>query len=471
MGERDWLYENDEVLATIRRYEDMMKKKEHYFFDVHEFEEIINYYIDVNNVSFAVSAAEYAYRMHPTSTAIKLKIARLLVDNGKAAESIEILDILEKIEESDYEVFMLKGMALSILGQESLAKQYFDKAIYLSHHEYRHELFYEIGRSFLQQNNYTAAIKYLNEVQKLDSLNIQVLFDLAYCYEHLDQVTLSIEFYEKYLAEDPFSDHSWFNLGNLYNKVQNFEKAIEAYDYALAINTSYGSAYFNKANIFSFLERYDEALISYLEFLQMEDNHIMAHCYIADCYEKLLRYEEASLFFQKALILDPACADGWYGKGVVSMHLEQYEDSQKYLLHALELNNDNLEYLYALGLVYMRQNDLKNSLNLFKQVTELDPSDCEGWLHYSELLLMANRVDEAIKILNQAHLYNFNDAYINLRLASYLFIQGKMSQAYTYLEKALSLDKECIEELYEFYPEAILDDTTNKIIKKYLNLQ
>jgi hypothetical protein len=45
-----------------------------------------------------------------------------------------------------------------------------------------------------------------------------------------------------------------------------------------------------------------------------------------------------------------------------------------------------------------------------------------------------------------------------------------MNQAYTYLEKALSLDKECIEELYEFYPEAILDDTTNKIIKKYMNL-
>src|ERR1035437_3038408 len=323
MGERDWLYENDEVLATIRRYEDMMKKKEHYFFDVHEFEEIINYYIDVNNVSFAVSAAEYAYRMHPTSSAIKLKIARLLVDNGKAAESVEILDILEKIEESDYEVFMLKGMALSILGQESLAKQYFDKAIYLSHLEYRHELFYEIGRSFLQQNNYAAAIKYFLEVQKLDSLNIQVLFDLAYSYEHLDQVTLSIEFYEKYLAEDPFSDNAWFNLGNLYNKVQNFEKAIEAYDYALAINTNYGSAYFNKANIFSFLERYDDALISYLEFLQIEDNHIMVHCYIADCYEKLLRYEEALLFFEKALILDPACADGWYGKGVVSMRSEE----------------------------------------------------------------------------------------------------------------------------------------------------
>ena len=127
MGERDWLYENDEVLATIRRYEDMMKKKEHYFFDVHEFEEIINYYSDVNNISLAVSAAEYAYRMHPTSTAIQLKIARLLVENGKVPEAIEILDVLEKIEESDYEIFMLKGMGLSMLGQESLAKQYFDK--------------------------------------------------------------------------------------------------------------------------------------------------------------------------------------------------------------------------------------------------------------------------------------------------------------------------------------------------------
>ena len=75
MGEeRDWLFDENDVMEVVRRYEDMMKKRKQFFFDVHEFEEIINFYIDTNNYHKAVSAAEYAYRMYPSSTIIQLKL-------------------------------------------------------------------------------------------------------------------------------------------------------------------------------------------------------------------------------------------------------------------------------------------------------------------------------------------------------------------------------------------------------------
>src|SRR6266568_251994 len=104
MGEeRDWLFDDDDVMEAIRRYEDMMKHNQKYFFDVHEFEEIINYYIDINNFPKAISAAEYGYRLHPSSTAIQLKIAHLLIDRGKPSESINLLNRIEKLEQSNYE--------------------------------------------------------------------------------------------------------------------------------------------------------------------------------------------------------------------------------------------------------------------------------------------------------------------------------------------------------------------------------
>src|SRR4030065_497476 len=109
--EKDWIFDDDEVLGPVRRFEDMTRKKEKYFFDVHELEGVINYYIDCNNFSKAVSAAEYAYRMYPYSTIIQLKIAHLLLDRGKLAESMSILNKLEKIEGSNYEICILKGTA------------------------------------------------------------------------------------------------------------------------------------------------------------------------------------------------------------------------------------------------------------------------------------------------------------------------------------------------------------------------
>ncbi len=472
MGEEgDWLYESDEVLDTIRRFEDMLNKKAQYFFDVYEFEEIINYYIDVNNFSKAVSAAEYGYRLYPDSTVIQLKIAHLLIDRGKAAESIGILNKIEKIEQSNYEVYILKGSAYNLLGKTSEAMQLFDKAVSLSHRDNRDTVLYNIGLSFENQSNYETAVHYFLDAYKLDPTNSTILYDLAFCYDHLDQYEKSIYYYDKYLDEDPYADHAWFNLGTVYNKAENFEKSLEAYDFAIAINENYASAYFNKANLLSNLERYKDALPEYLEFLKLEENHVLAHCYIGECYEKLGRYEESLFFFQKALTFDPNCADALFGKGVVKMHLECYDESLSYINKALELNEDNTEYLYAQGLVYMRKNDRENGIRVFKQVIELDPTDFDAWLNYSELVLLSGKLEKATEILHKAYDYNIDNANINLRLASYLFLQKKMSQGYVYLEKALSIDAESIEELYDFYPEAALDEQINTIIKKNLNNQ
>jgi tetratricopeptide (TPR) repeat protein len=470
MGEeRDWLYESDEVLDSIRRFEDMIKKRAQYFFDVHEFEEIINYYIDTNSFSKAVSAAEYGYRMYPGSTIIQLKIAHLLIDRGKAAESIGILNKIEKIEQSNYEVYILKGSAYNILGKTTEAMRHFDKAVSLSHKDNRDTILYNIGLSFENQNNYESAIHYFEDAYKLDPTNSIILYDLAYCYDHLNKYDKSIYYYNKFIDEDPYSEHAWFNLGTVYNKAQMFDEAIEAYDFAIAINENYSSAYFNKANILSNLERYKDALPEYLEFLKFEDSHVVAHCYIGECYEKLARYEESLFFFQKAVTLDPNCADAWFGKGVVKMHQELYDESLELINKALELNEDNTEYLYAKGLVYMRQSDHKKGIQVFKQVTELDPVDYDAWLNYSELLLVSGNIDKAIEILQKACDYNFNNANINLRLASYMFLQKKMNLGYTYLEKALTIDADCIEELYDFYPEAALDEQVNAIIKAKMN--
>jgi tetratricopeptide (TPR) repeat protein len=392
----------------------------------------------------------------------------LLIDRGKARESITILNKLEKIEGSNYEVFILKGTAFNMLGQVLEAQEHFDKAISLTE-ENKHEVLYNIAVSFEQQQRYETAIRYFHAAFELDTFNVSILYDLAYCYDHAGKYDLSIKYYEKFLDEDPFSDNAWFNLGTVYNKLNQNHKAIQAYDFAIAINEYYGSAYYNKGNILSNLEKYDEALLEYLEFLKIEEDHVMAHCYIGECYEKLRRFEESLFYFQKAVTIDSSCADAWFGKGIVKMHLESYSESEMYILKALDLSIDNTEYLYALGLVYMRTSNTKSGLGTFRRLIDIDPSDYEAWLNYSELFLLNERLDEAAASLLEASEYHFDNAYINVRLATYLFLQGNMYEGYQYLDKALQIDTECVEELYEFYPEAILDQAIKKIIEKYFN--
>ena len=470
MGEeRDWLYDGEDVMESIRRYEHMMEKNARYFFDVHEFEEIISYYIDINDVSKAVAAADYANRIHPASTAIQLKIAQILVDSGKAPQAVEILENLERIEESNYEVYVLQGTAYNVLGDIIKAKKYFDKALILTP-DNKDEILCNIGISFEERGHYKIAIPYFLESYSIDNENVAILYDLAFCYDKINEYSKSMHYYEKYLDEDPFSDNAWFNLGTVYNNVQQFEKALEAYEYAIAINEEYGSAYYNKANVLSNLERYNEALLDYLEFLKIEENHVMTHCYIGECYEKLHRFDEGLEYFKTAVALDNDCADAWFGIGIIKMHQNLNDESLMYIQKSLTYCEENTEYLYALGLVYMRTNDKENAMKTFKLVTELDPTDSDSWLNLSELLLEEEKLEDALNTLKESYDENFNNAFINSRLAAYHFLTGNVDKGCIYLEQSLVIDPLSIDDLYEFFPNALKNITISEVIKKYLNL-
>jgi tetratricopeptide (TPR) repeat protein len=464
--ERDWFFEEEELLSAVNRFEEMLRNNTRNFFDVHELEGIINYYIDRNNFPKAATAAEYGYKLFPASTIIQLKIAQLLLDRGKLNESMSILNRLEQIEGSNYEVFILKGTAFNMLGKVSEAQMQFDKAVSLTE-ENKNEVLYNIGLTFEERQEYSTAIQYFLKAYHIDNSNIIILYDLAFCYEKTENLKESIRYYEKYLDEDPFSDNAWFNLGTIYSRISDFERSLEAFDFAIAINENFGSAYFNKGNILSNLEKYAEALDCYLDFIKLEENNVLALCYIGECYEKLKKYDEAEFYFQKAVTLDPNSPDAWYGRGIVKMHLNNLDESQLYITTALDLNEDNTEYIYALGIIHFRRNEYDKSIELFSKVVELDPTDCEAWLYYSEVFYTNNNVNKAIDILKIAYDLNFENPYINIRLAAYYLSSGDLKKGEQYVEKAMTVEPGSIDDLFDFYPEAANNLQIQSIINNF----
>ena len=242
--ERYPTYEDEEILEIVRRYENMKKNKTQYFFDVYEFENIINYYIESNKSKNAFEAASLASQQHPTSIAIQLKKAQVLVDKGEALQSIQILDRLEALDSSNYEVFAMKGSALTLMGDIEGARKNFDQALSLDP-ENREDLLLDIALSFEYLGHYREAIRYLELTFETDPGNTSVLYEMGFCFNKLNNLDKSIEYYKKYLDLEPYSDNVWYNLGIIYNKSGDFEKSIEAYDFSLAVNDQNAFADFN----------------------------------------------------------------------------------------------------------------------------------------------------------------------------------------------------------------------------------
>jgi tetratricopeptide (TPR) repeat protein len=443
----------------------MRNNNESYFFDVIEFESIIDYYIESNNPAKAFEAASLATTQHPNSVSIQLRKARVLLDKGRAVETLKILRKLENIEPGNHEIYIAKGTAMGMLGDIQGARKMFDYALSLDSEETANILFSIV--SVLQNlNYYEHLIPYLLQLIEKEPDFRAHLYDLAYAYEKTEDFENSITFYLKYLEEEPFSDSAWYNLGIIYNKLDKPEKALEAYDYSLAVNSQNTFALFNKGNILSNLERYHEAVSVYHEYLENEPDSFEAMNYLAECYEKTGDIPLAKKYYHDAIELAPEYADPWFGLGVIELNAGNPDDSLIYFRKAVRLDDENPEYWYLLGKAHYVKSELKTSLTCFREALKLDAYYDDVWLDLGKIIRKEDLATKAIPYLEHAYKVTGNVPGINYLLASFYLESGRDDKAFKHLSLALEIDRDLYNDFIDMFPPALLTRKIIRLLKK-----
>jgi tetratricopeptide (TPR) repeat protein len=451
----------EEIRQTVQKFERMRTNNENYFFDVIEFESIIDYYIEINNPVKAFEAATLATKQHPNSVSIQLRKARVLLDKGRAVETLRILKKLENIEPGNHEIYIAKGTALGMLGDIQGARKMFDYALTLDSDDIENILFSIV--SVLQNlNYYEHLIPYLRRLIEIEPEFKAHLYDLAYAYEKTEDFENSIVYYIKYLEEEPFSDSAWYNLGIVYNKLEQFDKALESYDYSLAVNSQNTFALFNKGNILSNLDRHSEAIHVYHEYLENEPGSFEAMSYLAECYEKTGDIASAKKYYHDALELAPEYADPWFGLGVIELNSGNIDDSVIFFRKAVRLDDENPENWYLLGKAQYIKGEIKSALSCFREALKLDAYYDEVWSDLGKIIQKENLVSRALPYLEHAYKVTGDVPGLNYLLASFYLQSGNHEKAFRHLSAAVDMDKNLFNEFAEIFPRKIL---TRKIIR------
>jgi tetratricopeptide (TPR) repeat protein len=457
----------EEVRQAVQKFEKMKKNNESYFFDVIEFETIIDYYIESNNSSKAFEAATLATEQHPNSVSIQLRKARVLLDKGRAVEALRILKKLESIEPGNHELYIAKGTALGMLGDIQGAKRMFDYSLTLDSEDIENILF-AITSVLQNLNYYEPLIPYMERLVEMEPEFKAHLYDLAYAYEKIEDFENSIRNYLKYLEEEPFSDSAWYNLGIIYNKLESYEKAMEAYDYALAINSQNTFALFNKGNILSNLERYSEAIPVYHEYLENEPDSFEAMTYLAECYEKGGEITMARKYYQEAIEIAPEFADPWFGLGIIALNTGNTDDSLIFFRKAVRLDDENPEIWYLLGKAHYNKSEKKAAMRCFREALKLDAYYDEVWADLGKMIIKENLIDKALPYLQHAYKVTGDVPGINFLLASLYLYTGSGEKAYRHLSLAVDMDKGLFREYEDLLPEKLYTKKIRKLLKDSL---
>lgn len=446
----EWLGDKD-INALVKRFDAMLKAGMQYFFDVDEFEEVIEYYFEIHDFKMAQIAIEQALLQHPSGNAFKVHEARVLTYQKKYYEALELLNHLELLEPTNEDIYLSKGEIYSLINKHGLAIEEYKKAIPYS--EQPEDVYANIAFEYENLNNYKGTIKYLKKAlnYKPDSENL--IHEIAFFFEITGREEDAVDFFGEFLDKNPYSKVAWFNLGIFYNTLELYEKAIEAYEFTLAIDETFSSAYFNIANSYSGLNKFKTAIDYYKETFKYEEPEATTYFYIGESYESLDDLENAMIYFNKALKLDDKLAEAWAAIGRLHVKDGKSKIALKYYAKAIKIMPLSDEFKYDQAVIYLKFSEFDKSEKLFLEIVDHDVNYIEAWINLSVCRLEAEGIETAIDTIEQALENNKEEASLWYRLAGYLYKSGKVQQAYFYIEAALKLDKDKFVELIEYLPE------------------
>ncbi len=456
---------NDGNDILIKKYESMLSAGGTIFFDLDEFEYLIEHFLQSFEIRKAKETLKLAFSQHPKATSLLLHKASLFSLSQHYEKAIAVLDKIERLECYNPDYHLTKAAVLMQMGDHEKAIKSLKQALLLEP-DNKHEIYYKMGMEFQHAENYQQAIRYLKKSLKLDPKNVELQYEIAWCYEILNDYDSCIEFYKHIIDHSPYSMHAWYNLGCIYNKLELYEKAIDAFDFALAISNDWPDVYFNKGNALTGLEKYREALENYNIVLTLESPTEIVYYYIGECYENLLEFDLAIEYYKKALLIDPEYADALLGVGICLDMQGQSNQAIPYVLKAIDMMPDNPVYWRIFGKLHVKLGCMQVGAEAYTKAFILE-SDKEVLIEIIKDFFIYEMHEEAVEALTQKLTTNEDKDFLFFALAAVFLKTASPVDAREMLLAGLESDPEGYKFLFDLLPEARNKDDITTIINSY----
>lgn len=461
----DTNYGEINIMSLIERYESMRQNNHSCYFDVEDFESIVSYYLYNDDAEKAREAIDCGMYFHPNSLELKLRLIEVEIEEEQLQNALELIEEVKNFAYSyKAEIAVLEARILLLQQKVSDAVDLLDNLLKSPVSASDIDL-QAVVNSLLNMSEHAHAARYLEFMSKHQDSVGNVLLDLAYCYERLDDTQKAIATYERYLDNNPFSTLAWYELAKMYEKEDQYDDAIKSYDFVLTLDPSYIDAYYGKTDIQISTGQYEQAVKTLECLLDEYPNNIRATYTLGECYEKLGRIEDALRCYLLTIKNDDAYAEAYYSAAFIFKEQGKYYECVLFLKKAASLEPQNGEYFYGLGKTLMELSHPEEAINAFESALENDKYDFESWLLLAELHAVTD-FDKALSVLEEASAFLYDIPEISYRIAALYFLTANIEKCVEHFERGILLDEEKASDFFDLCPAAQHDE---RIMTIYIN--
>lgn len=327
---------NDSLSELVKRYEEMLDKQESFFFDLHEFIDIAQYYEMQGELDGAIKVLDYALVIYPSNVDLISKYALYVYWKGDIEKAYEMVAGIPMVTDfamkTKADIFLAKGdkdeareMIFKIINDPKMDMVDCLEAVdILSEHEL-----------------YDDALHALDILLKRFGHRDEILEEVFFINNELDRPEVNIEMLDKLLDKDPYNVDNWCKLARSYGAVKKLDKALDSCEFALAIDPEHDFASNLKAFFLYEAKNFDAALELFLQLYEKDPQNFTVILGLGDSYWAKQDYTNALKYLRLAIELNDVIAEVRYMASYCAFQLDMYQEALDLLIPVAEMPEGN----------------------------------------------------------------------------------------------------------------------------------
>ena len=303
--------------------------------------------------------------------------------NNDYREAIDVLNVLLRHDEKDFDAFFLRGIAKYNLDDLLGADADFSSAVTLN--PVFTGAFYYRAITRTRLGNYDDA---LNDFQQA----IELRPDLPDPYYSRgvtrllnQQFKLAIEDFDKYIRYEKRHVSAYINRGTCYLYLKDTTKAYDNYNLAIRTNREDPNAYTRRGSLYMEEQRYDEARKDFDMAIGCDSNYLPGYFNRALVNNYLHRPMASLSDFDRVIELDSTNSLGYFNRAIVRSEIGDYNRALEDFNQVATYSPDNVLVYYNRAMLHTCLGDFEAAINDYTRAIELYPDFANAYLGRSVL--------------------------------------------------------------------------------------
>ncbi|XP_069772876.1 uncharacterized protein ttc6 isoform X2 [Narcine bancroftii] len=253
---------------------------------------------------------------------------------------------------------------------------------------------------YQQSNDLQRALKDYGIVHLLGSnktLNLKVLINRGLLYLQMEDYYNASQDFKAAIVEDPNNPNIHHVLAICYHKLRHLNEAVNCFNHAVKLDPFFADAYNGRGNVYmdsSHPNGIKQAQKDFVQALHLNPKCVKARLNLGYNLQVQGKFQRAWNHFTIATDIDPKFQDGFEGRAVISLQMDNTSGALQDINAALKIHK-SAKLLTNRGVISQFMGDLTNAMRDYQRATVLDPSYALAYFNAANLYLYNSQFQQA----------------------------------------------------------------------------